>query len=135
MENASKALLIAGGILIAIILITLLIRSYGNIVGFQKQNLSQEEAAQLEEFNAQYMKYNHQYVYGTEVITVANKIDNYNNYVKKTELITMYIGSKKITKSSELGDLSTIKTSRYYCSSININQTTGRVDKIVFQKK
>ena len=31
MENASKALLIAGGVLIAIVLITLLIRTYGDI--------------------------------------------------------------------------------------------------------
>ena len=73
MENASKALLMAGGVLIAIIIISLLVRTYGNIGRFQRQQLSAEEAEQLEEFNKEYTKYQGQYVYGTEVITVINK--------------------------------------------------------------
>ena len=36
MENATKALLIAGGVLIAIILISVLVHTYGNIRIFQK---------------------------------------------------------------------------------------------------
>lgn len=76
MENASKALLMAGGILIAIIILTLLIRTYGNIGAFQKQQLTAEEAKQIEEYNKDYTKYDGQYVYGTEVITVINRATN-----------------------------------------------------------
>lgn len=76
MENATKALLMAGGILIAIIIITLLIRTYGNIGAFQKQQLTAEEARQIEEYNKEYTKYDGQYVYGTEVITVINRATN-----------------------------------------------------------
>ena len=74
MENASKALLIAGGLLIAIIIITLLIHTYGNIGSFKRQQLSSEEMEKLEAYNKEYTKYLNQYVYGTDVITVINKV-------------------------------------------------------------
>ncbi len=74
MENATKALLIAGGVLIAIIILTILVKTYGNIGAFQRQQMSQEEAEQIEEFNKDYTKYDGQYVYGTEIITIINKV-------------------------------------------------------------
>lgn len=80
MENASKALLMAGGILIAILLIALLVKSFTGISAFQKAQLSEEEQAQLIAFNEQYTKYLGQYVYGTEVITVINKSLNNNSH-------------------------------------------------------
>ena len=86
MENASKALLMAGGILIAIITIALLVRSFTTIGIFQKAQLSEEEQAQLVEFNEQYTKYLGQYVYGTEVISVINKSFNNKSYVIKTTI-------------------------------------------------
>lgn len=73
MENASKALLIAGGMLLAILIITLLVRSFNSVSEFQRAKLTEEEQAQLVAFNEQYTKYLNQYVYGTEVITVINK--------------------------------------------------------------
>ena len=77
MENASKALLMAGGVLIAVITIALLVQSFGVISSFQKSQLTEEEQAQLVAFNEQYTKYLGQYVYGTEVISVINKsLDN-----------------------------------------------------------
>lgn len=82
MENATKALLMAGGVLIAIIIITLLVKTYGNIGAFQRQQLSVEEAEQIEEFNKDYKKYDGQYVYGTEVITVINRSANSDSYIK-----------------------------------------------------
>lgn len=80
MENASKALLMAGGILIAIITIALLVRSFSTIGIFQKAQLSEEEQAQLVAFNEQYTKYLNEYMYGTEVITVINKSLNNREY-------------------------------------------------------
>ena len=47
MENASKALLIAGGILIALIIIALLVRSFTTIGLFKQAQLSEEEQAKL----------------------------------------------------------------------------------------
>ena len=78
MENATKALLMAGGVLIAITIITILVKTYGNISTFQRQKLSEEEIAQIEEFNKDYTKYSGQYVYGTEIISMINKTVDYN---------------------------------------------------------
>ena len=85
MENASKALIMAGGILIAILILAVLIRSYGSITMFQKARLTEEEQAKLIAFNEQYTKYLGQYVYGTEVITVINQ--SFNNRSHKINTI------------------------------------------------
>ena len=81
MENASKALLMAGGILIAIIIIALLAHTFNNLSIFQKTKLTEEEQEQLIAFNEQYTKYVGQYVYGTDVLTIMNKSDD-NKLVK-----------------------------------------------------
>ena len=114
MENASKALLMAGGVLIAIITLTLLVKIYGNISLFQKVQLTEEEQAQLLEFNEQYTKYLGQYVYGTEVITVINKTLSNQTHKISTNIIFLDGGfsykvykykydesSKKIKKEEE----------------------------------
>lgn len=80
MENASKALLMAGGVLIAIIIIGALVSSLTTVSDFQMSQLSQEEQEKLIAFNEQYTKYVGQYVYGTEVITVINKSLNNTEY-------------------------------------------------------
>lgn len=77
MENASKALLMAGGVLIAILTIAVLVRSFSSISSLKQEQLTEEELAQLVAFNEQYTKYLDQYVYGTEVITVINR--SFNN--------------------------------------------------------
>lgn len=89
MENASKALLIAGGVLLAIIIISLLVRTYGNISLFQRQQVSAEEAERIESYNKEYTKYLNQYVYGTEVITAINK--TINNNIKTSDNIEINI--------------------------------------------
>ena len=92
MENASKALLMAGGVLIAVLIIAILVRTFGTVGLFQKQKLTEEESRQIAEFNEQYLKYLNQYMYGTEVITIINKtIDSkYPVQIKITFLNTDY---------------------------------------------
>lgn len=80
MENASKALLIAGGVLIALVIIGALVNSLTTVKSFQMSRLSEEEQEELIAFNEQYTKYSNQYVYGTEVITVINKTMNNTEY-------------------------------------------------------
>ena len=72
MENATKALLIAGGILIAIVLITMGVYVY---VGIHNAALAQDLLAsheQLAKFNKKYDAYNKELLHGTEVITLCN---------------------------------------------------------------
>ena len=73
MENASRALIMIGSILIAILILALLVKSVTGIGKFKMSQLTQEAQEQLTAFNEQYTKYLGQYVYGTEVISVINK--------------------------------------------------------------
>ncbi len=73
MENASKALIMAAGILIAIIIIGALTLTTRSVRSFQRANLSEEERVQIMEYNERFTKYVGQYMYGTEIMTMINK--------------------------------------------------------------
>lgn len=74
MENASKALLIAGGILIAILIIGVLVYSFGSMSGYFESETTKEEAEQLKAFNDQYEAYHRKLLRGTDVVSVMNKV-------------------------------------------------------------
>ena len=78
MENASKALIMAGGVFVAILVISLLVFFYNNIVTVQNADEQAEIIAQATEFNKQYDVYNRNNLYGSEILSLANKMENYN---------------------------------------------------------
>ena len=75
MENASKALIMAGSVLIAIVVISLLVIFFGNLRGLQNTTQSVEQVEQATEFNKQYDAYARD-VYGSELLSIANKIND-----------------------------------------------------------
>ena len=78
MENASKALLISAGILIVMLVVTLLIfgwRSYSDYF-LKKQEL--ENIDDLAKFNEQFESYERDDVMGYELLSLANKVADYN---------------------------------------------------------
>lgn len=77
MENASKALIMAGGILISLLVIGLLVFFYNNIQGWQQIGQGVDEIQQAVEFNKQYDVYDRE-VYGSELLSIANKVNDYN---------------------------------------------------------
>ena len=78
MENATKALLMAAGILIAIVVISIAIVVYSRISGFYqtKQNNISEE--QLAAFNSEYSAYDRDNVSGFELVSLINKTIDFN---------------------------------------------------------
>ena len=121
MENASKALIMAGGILIAIIIIALLIKGYTNVSIFQKTKLSEEEQEKLVAFNEQYTKYLGQYVYGIEVSTLMNKCEDDGNVIVELE------------KGSTIPPNDVGQDTKYYkCTGIEYDNSTAKVKKIKF---
>lgn len=77
MENASKALIMAGGVLISLMVIGLLVLFYNNLSGMQKIKTDSETEQQAAEFNKQYDVYARD-IYGSEILSIANKIADYN---------------------------------------------------------
>ena len=78
MENASKALLIAGGILIAVIIISLLVVMFTQIGDYQKSQSSGSKESQLAEFNRDFERYTEDEIRGVDLVSLINKIHDYN---------------------------------------------------------
>ena len=81
MENASKALIIAGSILIALITISLFYFVFGKMGTVVDETSENTYQKQLIAFNSSFEAYNKKTMYGMDVISVLNKaIDNNKNY-------------------------------------------------------
>ena len=78
MENASKALAIAGSILLSIMIIATLLYMVNNIREVKNQEDEQLKQQQILEFNKEYESYEKNLMRGTDVITVINKANNSN---------------------------------------------------------
>ena len=77
MENASKALIIAGGVLVSLIILSLLVTFFSNIRNLRQTEQTGDAIVQAAEFNKQYEAYNRT-VYGSEILSLADKIEDYN---------------------------------------------------------
>ena len=77
MENASKALIMAGGVLIALLVIGLLVFFYNNLSSLQSIKQSNDDVEAITEFNKKYEVYARN-IYGSEILSLANMVDDYN---------------------------------------------------------
>ena len=89
MENASKALLMAGGILIALLVIGTLVLMFTELGDFQNSQNDVEKEAQIAKFNNQYMPYEKDNLTIMELKTVYNKVKSHNS--KNPEMIIEFI--------------------------------------------
>ena len=78
MDNATQALLIAGGILLAIMTITALVVMFSNAATIQNAQNNKEELERLAKWNAEWEAYNKRLLYGAEVLTVVKKAEQNN---------------------------------------------------------
>lgn len=102
MENASKALLIAGGMLIAMMILVLIVGLVTSISDVAESQDKKQLTEQLEQFNKQYEAYNKTKMFGIDVITVVNKAIDHNKTIKATEADPYYINIKiKVNQTFE----------------------------------
>lgn len=87
MENASKALIMAGSVLIAIVIIGALVLMFNNLNNYQQVNTQGDRDAQVIEFNNQYETYNRKNVRGSDLYSLLNRVVDYNR--RKSEVGTV----------------------------------------------
>lgn len=81
MENASKAIIIAGGILIGMITISIFYFVLGHTGYMVETTQTDQYQKQLIAFNTGFEAYNKKRMYGIDIVSVLNKaIDNNRNY-------------------------------------------------------
>lgn len=163
MENASKALLMAAGVLIGIMVLTLAVFLFANFGAASAEAHRQNEANQINQFNTQFTKYEARTdITIHDIVTVANlaRSNNESYELTSSEENNFYItvnaktesGNKNNLESQntdylntlvnyELNNLKTYTDSAgqpylglpKYSCSVEISEITKRVKKIEFK--
>lgn len=132
MENASYALLIAGGIFFAMLVLCLFVYMFNTIGEMKRAEADVKQIQELAAWNSEWESYNKEYLYGSDVLTVINKAEHnnkeYDNQKKYIVNVTVYKGNNVVDKSY----VETTKTSIYKCTKMDMNQETGRINEIEF---
>lgn len=86
MENASKALLMAGGILIALLVIGALVLMFNQVGSYEKAQEASKKNSQIADFNKDFERYlDDKGITGADVISLINKVLDYNEKTVKAE--------------------------------------------------
>lgn len=132
MENASKALIMAGAVLIALMVIALLVFFFNNIRDLQKTNLTSEEVEQATEFNKQYDVYARD-VYGSELLSLANKVVDYNERESDNKGYTKIELEVYFEKSLDINN-KYFKTNEVYTAERLYKETADKSNKDSLEK-
>lgn len=156
MENASKALIMAGGVLIAILLLTLFSYLFTKISSSTASIYDNLEKHEIDEFNQQFLNYEGR---GTKVVgktkdSNGNDVDDYNPLVAQ-DIATLINLAKNAEKNSKISAKVKIKLGRdsdisshyssgeewlknnirsnqkYKCTKVNINTDTQLVNEVI----
>lgn len=118
MENASKALLMAGGILISLLVIGALVLMFNQIGDYEKGNQGVKKTSEIAEFNIDFERYlDDKGITGADVISLINKISDYNNKAKKGGVTNSIDYSVKM--SITISDIKGLDTKEKYEFSAN----------------
>lgn len=88
MENASKALIIAASVLIAMLIIGAAVYMFNVMSSIQAEEEASSQTQIITEFNQKFDVYNRKILYGSDILSLANMIDDYN--VRETVESKMY---------------------------------------------
>lgn len=146
MENATKALLMAGGVLIALLILGALIMLMTNLQNYQNANDRSIKNTQVAEFNNQFNPYNKDDLTLMELKSLYNKIESNNEryplYYIETNIKTVITAAIPIEKGWETfrDDFKNLEDQykqnlRFRCSEIKYDNDEGRISKIFFVKK
>lgn len=154
MENASKALLIAAGVLIAILLLTLFSYLFGRMAESSSKFYSIMEEHEIAEFNQQFLNYKGRGVdvvghdtsgnpiYNDmtvqDVVTIVNLAKDNNKNKKRPTKVTVYVGTEEWSdkKVEELNTL--LKDNigiKYKCTNVSIDTSTKLVSTVEISEK
>jgi len=79
MENAAKALQMAAGVLLALMIAALVVWGFRQMSRMPEQEDELLSTEQLQKFNQEFEVYDKSLMYGVDVISCLNKVQNYNN--------------------------------------------------------
>ena len=132
MENASKALIIAGAILLSILIIGLGMMVFNNAKNaLDDASLDREK---ISTFNSTFENYVGENVRGTNVRTLCSSVQSSNATEEEENQIKITYGSnfKEVTSQSEIMSLrSAIKTGKVYKVELKYSTVTKLVNEVI----
>ena len=136
MENASKALIIAGAILLAILIISLGIMIYQQASGVVNNNAMSE--VDINSFNQKFIQYTGTNVRGAQVNALLNQIqtnnvtyqDDASRQVTVDTSGATWNGTKPSGNLVGTGSIAKANTGATYKVDYTIDSKTGLIDKI-----
>ena len=133
MENASKALLISGGVLIAILILTLFSYLFSQMAGSSSNIYAALEKHEKDEFNQQFINYEgKKELKVQDVATLINLSKNSKENSKFKTEVKILVGSTDVS-SQESNDWlkdNVSSNKKYKCTLVHINSDTELVDKV-----
>lgn len=156
MENASKALLMAAGVLIGVAVLTLAVYLYTSFSGTAQSVEKDIEQGQLQQFNNQFIEFSAKECTISDILNCINLANDYNKKNEFTSTDTNYYISVRVgttpvnnvtntvlknilkIKKTEKTDYAEItddelKLYKFTCT-IGYSDETGRVNQINFTK-
>ena len=120
MENASKALVMAGTLLISIIVINALMYMFNHLTGYQRSAQTVSSERQISEFNKEYTSFEKD-LYGSELLSLINKAVDYNTKYQNDGYVPITI-TFTVTRGTGLNNNSSlVKASTYSIDSKSSN--------------
>lgn len=147
MENASKALIISAGVLIAILLLTLFSYLFMKMSSSTSEVYDMISKHEKDEFNQQFFNYegrgirtNADPLTPQEVATLINLAQDSKEKAKFSANVAIMLGSENLTNQASASEWlarqmqnSADKDKRYDCESVTIDQTTLLVNKVTLK--
>ena len=112
MEDAIKALEMAAGVLLAVIIMTLIAYFFSSIKNLPQEQDQSTQAEQLSKFNLEYEVYNKKAMYGVDVISCLNKAQSNNE---------KYAAGERFLTGSKYGEL--------YSINVFVKLTNGALEE------
>lgn len=138
MENASKALIMAGGVLIGIVLFSILVYAFRYSGNFAKQYDDKLAQQDITKFNEQFLSFEgRKDVTIHEIISLINLSENYNEKEGSLVVDVMIDGRSYITKqgfdeNAKIDELQK-NTSIYACLGVEYDRDTNKINMIKFR--
>lgn len=129
MENASKALLIAGAVLIVILLIGVGMLIYNSSMGSVNEAISQMSSQEKDMFNAQFTQYEGTRVNGANVRALINKV-NSSNLTNEAQDAS----AAKHVELSGITETKNVNTAKPYSVTCEVDAKSGLVNKVVIEE-
>lgn len=145
MENASKALIIVGSVLIALIVTSVFVWGWSNIAKYNQEKEKIDKVKQIAQKNKEFVSYNKKVLRGYELVSLANltedtnaryeeeagfkKVQMYVKFLKDTTVVNSIEESKRNRLINNYIDLSEFMTNYYDYALAHGEKDFGKIFK------